>query len=69
MSTGILTLMTLKMKTLLHGRWAAFQNMKTAEVGARVNDVYLQSIGGGDQSGQSYGKVVDLLLGIYAEEI
>ena len=48
--------------------WAAFRQTKAAEVGARVNDAYLQTVGGGDQSGRSYGRVVDLLLGIYAEE-
>lgn len=47
--------------------WAAYRNTKTAEAGARINDTYLQTMGGGDQSRQSYGRMVDLLLGLYAK--
>jgi len=45
--------------------WAPYRHTKAAETSARVNDAYLQTMGGGDQSGQSYGRVVDLLLGLY----
>lgn len=45
--------------------WAPYRQTKAAEAGARVNEAYLQTMGGGDQSTQSYGRLVDLLLGLY----
>lgn len=47
--------------------WAAYRGNKAAEVGARVNDAYLETMGGGDQSARSYGRVVDLLLALKAQ--
>jgi len=51
----------------INAYWAPYHHTKAAEAGARVNDAYLQTMGGGDQSRQSYGKLVDLLLGLYAQ--
>lgn len=47
--------------------WDPFRQEKTAEVGARINDAYLGTMGGGDQSAQSYGRIVDLLLALRRE--
>ncbi len=44
--------------------WEPFKGEKAARVGAFVNDTYLTTLGGGDQSGHSYGRIVDLLLAI-----
>ena len=44
--------------------WAQYRGTTAAEVGARVNDAYLQALGGGDQSARSYGRLVDLLLAL-----
>lgn len=44
--------------------WNQFVGEKTAQVGALVNDAYLTTLGGGDQSSRSYGRIVDLLLAI-----
>jgi hypothetical protein len=47
--------------------WAPYRQTKAAQTSARVGDAYLKTMGGGDQSAQSYGKLVDLLLGLYGK--
>ncbi len=44
--------------------WTPFAEEKTADVGAFFNNAYLSTVGNGDQSARSYGRVVDLLLAL-----
>jgi len=48
--------------------WAPYREQKAAQVSSRVNNAYLETVGGGDQSAASYGRVVDLLLAIERKE-
>ncbi len=44
--------------------WNAFRETKAATVGTQMNNTYLKTVGGGQQSARSYGRVVDLLLAL-----
>jgi len=43
--------------------WAPYSRQKAAQVGARINDAYLETVGS-DQGAASYGRIVDLLLAL-----
>ena len=47
--------------------WNAYRGTPAAEVSARVNDTYLQSVAQ-DQNARSYGRLVDLLLALSRAE-
>lgn len=48
--------------------WEPYHNTKTAQVGTHVNNAYLQTMASGNQSVQSYGRIVDLLLALSRKE-
>lgn len=48
--------------------WAPYEQTKPAEISTAVNDAYLQTVSGGEQSVRSYGRLVDLLLALERKE-
>lgn len=48
--------------------WKPYQQTKTAEVSSQINDAYLQTASGGEQSARSYGRIVDLLLALQRKD-